>query len=116
METSTLSGFARKNCHVPTVVTEHSNRASAKLGVCPRVVSLSENEFSQRVPVRVFNMSAKVLEIKPKDVLCDLHEAKVLRNASSEAKEKHTDTKQKEHVCFSFASDDAFLSTLECVI
>ena len=83
METITLSGYVRKNRHVPTAVTENSRKASAKIGVCPRLVSLSEVESGERVPVRVFNMSAKVLEIKPRSILCDLHEAKAVRNADA---------------------------------
>ena len=80
METVTLSGFVRKKTSVETAVTEQTNGASSRIGVCPRVVSLDKAEKSQRLPVRIYNMSAKVLTIKPKDNLCELHEVKILRN------------------------------------
>ncbi|MEW8545548.1 MAG: retropepsin-like aspartic protease, partial [Candidatus Thiodiazotropha sp.] len=59
-ETVTLSGFVRKDRNVETVVTEQTQGASTRIGVCPRVVSLDKVSRSERVPVRIFNMSAKV--------------------------------------------------------
>ena len=35
-----------------------------------------------KVTVKVFNISAKVLTVKPKTPLCELHEVKVLRNVN----------------------------------
>ena len=35
---------------------------------------------TQRVHVRIYNMSAKSIKIKPNSDLCELHEVKVLRN------------------------------------
>ena len=37
METITISGLVRKQKHVDSAVTEPTDRASSKLGVCPRV-------------------------------------------------------------------------------
>ena len=79
-ETVTISGFVRKRKNVESVVTEQTQGASSKIGVCPRVVSLDKAEKAQRVPVRIYNMSAKVLTILPRSDLCELHEVKVLRN------------------------------------
>ena len=48
------------------------------MAVCPRVVNLKGQ--SCRVPVRIFNISAKVVEIKPKTTICSLSEVKVVRH------------------------------------
>ena len=81
METITLSGLVRKKCSLESAVTENTEGASIKLGVCPRVVSLQSPGKYQRVPVRLFNMSATAVTIKPNSNLCELQEVKVLRNA-----------------------------------
>ena len=59
MEAVTLSGFLRKKRNVEEAVTEQTEGASTRIGVCSRVVSLDKTERSQRVPVRIFNMSAR---------------------------------------------------------
>ena len=88
-ETITVSGFVRKKKSVDSAVTEQTQGASSRIGVCPRVVSLDKGEKCQRVPVRIFNMSAKVLTIGPKSDLCELHEVKVLRNVDPVAEDEH---------------------------
>ena len=80
METVTISEFVRKCRNVETAVTEQTEGASSKIGVCPRVVSLDKVGNKQRIPVRIFNMSAKVTKIKPKAALCELHKVKLLRH------------------------------------
>ena len=65
METQTITGFVRKARNVEAAITKNTEGASTKLGVCPRIVSLEEVGNYQRVPVRIFNMSAKVLTITP---------------------------------------------------
>ena len=42
-----------------------------------------------RVPVRTFNMSAKVMTIPPKSVLCQLQEVKVLRSCDFVDEPRH---------------------------
>ena len=97
METVTLSGFLRKKRNVEEAVTEHTEGASTRIGVCPRVDSLDKTERSQRVPVRIFNMSAKVLTIKPRSDICELHEVKVLRHADHETQQQET-IQVKQHI------------------
>ena len=63
-----------------SAVTEQTDTASSRIGVCPRVVTLNKPGKIDRVPVRIFNMSAKVLTIPPKSILCQLQEVKVLRH------------------------------------
>ena len=47
--------------------------------MCPRVVALDKTGQNQRLPVRVFNMSAKTITVTPHTTLCELQEVKVLR-------------------------------------
>lgn len=79
-ETVTISGFTRKVRNADAAVTETSENASSRIGVCPRVVTLAKSGCSQRVPVRLFNISAKTIHIPPRTTLCDLHEVNVLRH------------------------------------
>ena len=62
-------------------VTEQSEIASDRIGICPRVVSLKSAGKNHRVPVRIFNISARPILIKPQTLLCELQQVKVLRNA-----------------------------------
>ena len=64
-ETVTLSGFTRKKGNIETAVTEQTESALNRIGVCPRVVSLQSSSRNQRIPVRIFNISAKTITIKP---------------------------------------------------
>ena len=43
-------------------------------------MTLNNPGKTARVPVRVCNMSAKIVTLPPKTSLCDLHEVKVLRS------------------------------------
>ncbi|KAH3864038.1 hypothetical protein DPMN_027050 [Dreissena polymorpha] len=78
-QTLTLSGMVRKSDNECIAITEPSESGCKGLGVCPRVVRVA------RVHVSVFNISAKTIKIAPKSVLCELQEAKVLRNWSPDS-------------------------------
>ena len=78
MEVVTISGMIRKQRDVEIVVTEQTDNASSKIGVCPRIVNLDKPGRNARVPVKLFNMSVKVLTLPPKAVLCELQEVNVL--------------------------------------
>lgn len=79
-EVVTISAIIRKQREVETVVTDQTDNASIKIGLCPRIVNLNKPGRTARVPVKIFNMSAKVLTIRPKAGLCKLQEVKVLRS------------------------------------
>ena len=81
-ETKTISGIVHKPRDAEAVVTEGcSGVFSSTIGVCPRVVTLNKPGNTARIPVRIFfNMSAKVVQIPKKAVLCDLHEVQLLRS------------------------------------
>ena len=78
MEVRTVSGFVRKQKEAESAITEQTENASSKIGVCPRVVAVNKAGRNARVPVKVFNMSAKILTIPPRALLCELQEVKVL--------------------------------------
>ena len=79
-ESIILSGMV-KNCRqIVSAVTETTKGASSRIGVCPRFVKLDKIGKNQRVPVKIYNVSAKEIEITPKTALCELHEVKVLRH------------------------------------
>lgn len=56
--------------------------------MCPRVVNLKGKTC--RVPVRIFNMTAKVADIKPRTVLCGLNEVKVMRHLDLDSDESNS--------------------------
>ena len=82
MEVKTVSGFVRKQKEAESAITEQDERASSKIGVCPRVVAVNKAGRNARVPVKIFNMSAKALTIPPRALLCQLQEVKVLRSCN----------------------------------
>lgn len=82
MEVVTVSGFVRKQKEVESAVTEQIENASSKIGVCPRVVAVNKPGRNARVPVKIFNMSATVITIPPRSLLCQLQEVKVLRSCN----------------------------------
>lgn len=51
-ETVILSGFVCKRDTVEYAVTEHSDFASSKIGICPRVVKLNNSGSTTNVPVK----------------------------------------------------------------
>ena len=59
--TITLPGLIRKKEGMKAAVTEGTEAPSSRIGVCPRIVSLDFPGKYQRVPVRLNNMSAKIL-------------------------------------------------------
>ena len=81
-ETITVSGQVRKQRDMESAVTEQTDTASSRIGVGPTVVTLDKPGKTARVPVRIFNMSTKVLTIPPNSVLCQLQEVKVLRHCN----------------------------------
>ena len=84
----------RKSRNVDSVITEQTPGATTRIGVCPRVLSLNKVGKSQRVPIRIYNMSAKQINIKPSSDICELHEIKVLRHLDLDAGENVTKVHQ----------------------
>ena len=86
----------RKQKDTESAVTEQSENASSKIGVCPRVVALNKPGRNARVPVKIFNMSAKVLTIVPRTLLCQLQEVNVLRSCNPIVKQDQS-TMNNQH-------------------
>lgn len=88
-EVKTIHGIARNTGQLSTAVTEHINTSlSADLTVCPRVVSLESSSTTVRVPVRVCNLSARVIEIPPKSLLCSLTTVNVVDSWTPDLSQK----------------------------
>ena len=72
-----------------TAVTEHIDSSlSGDLTICPRVVSLKSSGAAARVPVRVCNLSARVVEIPPKSLLCSLNSVSVVDSWTPDSSQK----------------------------
>ncbi|XP_053402719.1 uncharacterized protein LOC128558007 [Mercenaria mercenaria] len=82
MESRTISGFVRKTRNVDAAVTEPiEDNFQQKSIVCPRVVQLTNSGKTARVPVKICNISAKVVKIPARSEICQLNEVKVIRHA-----------------------------------
>ena len=78
-EVKNISGIARNTGQFTTAVTEHLDTSlSGDLTICPRLVEMKQSGATNRIPVRVCNLSARVIEIPPKSLLCSLNSAKVI--------------------------------------
>ena len=62
-------------------MTEPTEEGTSRVTVRPRVVALHKPGTSARIPVKVFNMSAKPVTIPAKSPVCELKEVIVLRSA-----------------------------------
>ena len=80
LETKTITGLTRKMRNAEAAVTEPSDTGASNVTVCPRVVRLDKPGTTARVPVRLFNITAKVVTIPAKSNICSLEEVKVLKS------------------------------------
>jgi len=89
-----VNGFAKNiDDSITDVVTENLDSSSA--AVCPRVVKVDNFDYC-RIPVKVCNMSAKPMVIKPRSPLCQISEVKVIDNLASDLPQT-----EKEASCLS---------------
>ncbi|MCG8034658.1 MAG: retropepsin-like domain-containing protein [Candidatus Thiodiazotropha taylori] len=83
MEVKDVTCLVRKTSNITSAITEPlDNENNSKVGVCPRIVSLEKPGTTARIPVRIFNLSAKVMTLPSKSNVCQLHEVTVLRTPS----------------------------------
>ena len=85
---------------------ENSN--ISRISICPRNVSLNNPGKTSRVPVRLFDMSTKVVCIPSKSNICDLQEINVLRPVSiNNGKDEKTERVQiNQHTVSTEQIDD----------
>ena len=82
LEVKTVTGLVGKAGDIESAIKETSEHGcTSKLQVYPRVVTLNKPGTTARIPVKLFNISAKAITIEPKSPLCELQEVKVLRSA-----------------------------------
>ena len=93
-EVKTLSGFVRNTKSFQTAVTEPIDTSlSAGLTICPRVVSLGSSGFTARIPVRVCNLSTRVIEIPPRSLLCSINGVDVVDSWTPDSSVKKQEPK-----------------------
>ena len=80
LHTVTFSGLVRKEREVETAITEKSESASGRLGVCLRVEALDKAVQNQLVHVYL-QYVGKCYSCVPHTTLCQLQEIKVLRHS-----------------------------------
>ena len=80
-EVKNIAGFVRKTRNCDAAITESTEIGNfPNVSTSPRIVKLNNPGKTARVPVRVCNMTAKLITLPSKTSLCDLHEVKVLRS------------------------------------
>ncbi|CAG2186801.1 unnamed protein product [Mytilus edulis] len=94
MSIMTVTGLCKTKSGNQTAVTECLDDNQGSLGICPRVVSLKPTGKS-RVPVRIFNMTAKAIYLKPRSVICGLNEVKIVRHADLDSSDENTESSKK---------------------
>jgi hypothetical protein len=91
-----VSGICKSKTVLETAVTECVDDTKGTLGVCPRVVSV-KSPCKNRIPVRIFNTTTKVVYLKPKSIICGLKEMKVMRHTDLGKTNKYaSDLENKE--------------------
>jgi hypothetical protein len=81
-QTTIVNGFIRNvDSSVTEVVTE--NITNSPLTVCPRVVKLKNLDYC-RIAVKVCNISAKPIVIRPRSDICQISEVKVVDSLASD--------------------------------
>ena len=80
-EVKDVTGFVRKSRNCESAITESTEAGHfPNVTASPRIVTLSNPGKTSRVPVRLCNMSAKIVTLPPKSNICELQEVKLLRS------------------------------------
>ena len=109
LESKLITGFARKTRDVESVITESAETGTtSRVIVCPRVVGLNKPGTSARVPVRIYNISAKAVTIPAKSLICELNEVDVLRSVDISSTSEKTVKVQQQQQTVSEESDIKF--------
>lgn len=78
-ETKVIRGIVRNVHNIDYALTEQTDTTlSGSIVVCPRVVPLGKGRNSVTIPVRVCNLSASVVRIPPRSLLCSVHGVKIV--------------------------------------
>ena len=87
-ETKVIRGIVKNVHNLQQAVTEQVNTTlSGGLVICPRVISLAKGKHTVTIPVRVCNLSASIVHVPPKSLLCAVHGVKVMNNWNTESSE-----------------------------
>ena len=95
-EVKRVHGLVRNKHQISTAVTGQVDTSqSGSLLVCPRVVSLGECSKKVKIPVRICNLSAKAIEIKPRSLICSISEVKVMDSSPPDLPDYDSDDETK---------------------
>ena len=87
-ETKVIRGIVKNVHNLQQAVTEQVNTTlSGGLVICPRVISLAKGKHTVTIPVRVCNLSASIVHVPPKSLLCAVHGVKVMNNWNTDSSE-----------------------------
>ena len=78
-----LNGIARNVDELTEVITENCDSELNYL-VCPRVLKFGRSAKVQKVPVKICNITAKTITIRPKSDICSISPVKVVDSLASE--------------------------------
>ena len=80
-EVKDVTGFVCKSRNCELAITESTEAGHFPyVTASPRIVTLSNPGKTSRVPVRLCNMSAKIVTLPPWSNICELQEVKLLRS------------------------------------
>lgn len=78
-------------------MTEQVNTSlSGGLVICPSVISLTKSKNTVTIPVRVCYVSAAIVHVPPRSLLCALHEVKVIDTWNPDSSESGICSKSKK--------------------
>ena len=82
-EVKDVTGFVGKSQNCESASTESTEAGHfPNVTASQRIVTLSNPGKTSKVPVRLCNMSAKIVTLPPKSNICELQEVKLLRSLS----------------------------------
>ena len=89
-QTVVVNGFTRDvDSSVTEVVTESLD--SSPMAVCPRVVKLKQFDYC-KIQVKICNITAKPMVIKPRSPICQISEVKVIDSLASDLQQSDCQT------------------------
>ena len=96
-ESIVLNGIAINVDDLTEVITENCDSELNYL-VCPRVLKFGRSAKVQKVPVKICNITAKTITIRPKSDICSISPVKVVDSLASETSDSDGPACRKESI------------------
>ena len=91
-ESKVIHGMSTVSEHVSEVLTENLSDDSNYI-VCPRVVKLDQRGKRVKIPVKICNITARPITVKPRSLICSASQVKVVDNLASDMGDSQTRSK-----------------------